>query len=299
MIYEALEKRLKDVIIPQLESGKSTRVLTFNEPDGVEQSNMPLEKVLQMWPHLAKLKCQLSSPATVHGDNEWMQGFMTDVDKNNRRLDFLAIHWYGPPNADFFKKRITEIYKKYGQKYNLLITEFAAADWSARCCEANRFSQAQVLTFMKEVIPWLEETKWIMGYAWFPFEYTLACGTSSALFNCDGSLTPLGRFYASVTNENPRGDRSITAEGVHHGPAGEVKPPVKPGAIPEAKPHEKPEPKPSNKPGAKPGAKPAINTETQPSSKPSTQPSPKASSKQDAEEKQSALGCLLCHSVFS
>jgi len=63
---------------------------------------------------------------------------------------------------------------------------------------------------MKEAIPWLMETDWIAGFAWFPFLQSTAAGTSSALF-IDGSneLTTCGKYYASITDENPQGDQSI------------------------------------------------------------------------------------------
>jgi hypothetical protein len=207
--YIGLKNKIQNVILPQLESGKAKRLLTFNEPDGELQSNLALEKVIHMWPHFAQTSYHLGSPATVHGDNEWMKGFMSAVEKQQLRLDFICVHWYGPADAAQFKKKITHIYQMYGKRYPLLVTEFATADWSARSMEANQYSHHQVLAFMKQVLPWLEATPWIMGYAWFPFDKTLPVGTSSALFECDGSLTTLGRLYASVTTENPHGDTSI------------------------------------------------------------------------------------------
>ena len=62
---------------------------------------------------------------------------------------------------------------------------------------------------MKDVLPWMESQNWIAGYAWFSFEMNEAVGTSSALFDLGGNLTTLGRFYQSVTNENPNGDQEI------------------------------------------------------------------------------------------
>jgi hypothetical protein len=55
----------------------------------------------------------------------------------------------------------------------------------------------------------MESQNWIAGYAWFSFGENEAVGTSSALFDLKGNLTTLGRFYQSVTNENPYGDQGI------------------------------------------------------------------------------------------
>lgn len=93
----------------------------------------------------------------------------------------------------------------------MLITEFAIADWSATTILDNRYSTAQVLAFMKDVLPWMQEQEqdWIAGYAWFPFNASTPVGTSSALFDDDDGLTALGSYYASVTTDNPTGDQSI------------------------------------------------------------------------------------------
>ena len=63
----------------------------------------------------------------------------------------------------------------------------------------------QVLAFMKEALPWLEEQEWIVGYAWFPFPITSSHGTSSALFDLNGNLTACGEFYANFTAEPCKG----------------------------------------------------------------------------------------------
>jgi hypothetical protein len=102
-------------------------------------------------------------------------------------------------------------YMLYGSDRPLLITEFAIADWDATTLEENRHSANEVLAFMKDVLPWMEEPEqdWIAGYSWFSFDASSPVGTSSALFDDDGALTTLGRYYASVTTENPTGDQSI------------------------------------------------------------------------------------------
>ena len=101
------------------------------------------------------------------------------------------------------------IYKKYGNR-PLIITEFAVADWRAKKVTKNRHSKARVLKFMKEVLPWLEKQDWIVGYSWFSFQRNDPHGTCSALFDMKGNMTALGKYYRSVTNENPNGDQLIS-----------------------------------------------------------------------------------------
>jgi hypothetical protein len=103
-----------------------------------------------------------------------------------------------------------EIYEAYGMR-PLIITEFAVADWKAmnHSPEDNRFTRDQVLKFMKAVLPWIEKQPWISGYSWFPFSHESPQGTCSALFNADNCLTKLGKFYQSITPDNPEGNQDI------------------------------------------------------------------------------------------
>jgi Glycosyl hydrolase catalytic core len=107
-----------------------------------------------------------------------------------------------------------EIYDAYGSKHPLMITEFAIADWKClnKSPEDNRFTQAQILKFMKAVLPWIEKTPWIAGYAWFPYPHDSPQGCTSALFDADNRLTVLGRYYRSITTENPEGNQDINAD---------------------------------------------------------------------------------------
>ena len=103
---------------------------------------------------------------------------------------------------------MAQVYEAYGRR-PLLISEFAVADWGAKTVGQNSHSPEEVLKFMKNVLPWMEKQNWIAGYAWFSFGIHEAVGTSSSLFDQSGKLTTLGKFYSSVTNENPDGDQSI------------------------------------------------------------------------------------------
>lgn len=62
--------------------------------------------------------------------------------------------------------------------------------------EKNRHSPTRMLRFMKEVLPWMDEQDRMVGYAWFAFVITSRHGRNSALFDAEGGLTELGRFYS-------------------------------------------------------------------------------------------------------
>lgn len=121
-------------------------------------------------------------------------------------MDWIAVHWYDEPNVALFQRQMTEYYQMYGYR-PILITEFAVADWRATSLDNHRYTPDRVLGFMQTVLPWLEATPWIAGYAWFSFPVTSIPGKSSALFDEIGALTPLGQFYASVRTERPQGLR--------------------------------------------------------------------------------------------
>lgn len=141
---------------------------------------------------------------------------MREGDRRGYRVDYIAVHWYGGTNAQAFKNKMRRIYNMYGER-PLLITEFAPADWRTQGeIEQHRQTPAKVLTFMKDVLPWIERQDWIHGYAWFSFDADSPQGTSSALFFPDGSLTAAGRYYRSVTTDNPDGRQSIQPDPAHH-----------------------------------------------------------------------------------
>jgi hypothetical protein len=202
-------ERIVSDIYPQIESGQAKRVLGFNEPDFKAQANLPVQDAVSYWHILEDIGIPLASPSAAKATGTWMLDFMEEAEANCLRMEYIAVHWYGAANAREFMNQMRVAYKLYGSRRPLLITEFAPADWSAKAPEDNKWSQARVLAFMKEVLPWLEEQNMVAGYAWFPFEQTNAAGSSSALFNLNGNLTALGQFYASVTTDNPAGDQSI------------------------------------------------------------------------------------------
>ena len=216
---DGFAKTLQRDVVPQIQLGKVKRLLGFNEPDKKEQANMPYTEAIKYWPMLEQLGIPLCSPACANPLSDvddstqgvrgtWMRDFMREADKRNYRMDYIGVHWYGGTSPRSFKERMIEVYEAYGRR-PLLISEFAVADWGAKSIEQNSHSKESVLKFMKDVLPWMEKQNWIAGYAWFSFGINEAVGTSSTLFDRDGNLTTLGRFYQSVTKENPEGNQDI------------------------------------------------------------------------------------------
>ncbi len=217
-----LADQLAKSVTPQIRAGRIKRMLCFNEPDQAKQGNLTVAQALALWPTLEALGVPLCSPACANTEGtdakdaanqgiggNWMPTFMREVDRLHLRVDYIGTHAYPGPNAEAFKSKLHRIYDKYGHR-PLLITEFAIADWkTGGDITKNRYTKTQVLQFAKEVLPWMERQDWIVGYAWFPFGINSPHGTCSALFDTDGHLTALGRYYRSVTPTNPDGDQTI------------------------------------------------------------------------------------------
>ncbi len=176
--------------------GMANYVMGFNEPDNADQSNMTVDLALELWPRLEEPGLPMVSPGCVHADNAWMKDFMTRADALGYRVDYVAVHWYGGISPDSLMSHLQSVYNLYHRP--LWITEFASADWSASASKANKYSRAQVYTFLAEVLWRLEETDYVKRYSWFcalPDSYPLG---PSALFEEDkATLTPAGRLYAS------------------------------------------------------------------------------------------------------
>lgn len=179
--------------------GKVPILLLINEPDKAGQANMPVDEVIARWPELSSLADRVSSPAAAGVLGSWFDRFYRAAKARALRVDFMAVHLYGPPDADRFLDKIDAVYRKYGLP--IWITEFAVADWAAKDSPgANQYSEQQVLDFMRAVLPELEKRPYVERYAWFgagKHSLTHEQVRTSRLFEADGTLTPLGRFYAN------------------------------------------------------------------------------------------------------
>lgn len=182
--------RVKELVA----EGKVKYILGFNEPDGASQANMTVDEAIELWPRLEEIGVPIGSPATVSPDNDWMVEFMQRADAAGLRVDFITVHHYGGLSVPNFISKLGRTYRAYGER-PLWITEFAVADWSANSRSSNRNSPAEVIDFMNEVLPALDEIEFVHRYAWF--SGTNAPLFTSALFDDDNQITDVGTFYAN------------------------------------------------------------------------------------------------------
>ncbi len=183
------------VLKQEATAGQIHYLLGFNEPDNASQSNIPEKTAIALWPQLMKVGVPLGSPACVNPLGTWMQAFMHDADSLHYRVDFITVHNYGGGNAINFFNTLQQIYDLY--KLPIWITEFAVADFSATSLATNKYTPAQVLTFMRAVLPTLDTLSYVHRYAWYSGNPTDISTGPSCLFNADGSLSTLGTYYAN------------------------------------------------------------------------------------------------------
>ena len=175
----------------------------FNEPDQPEQSHLSPDTAIDAWTAFQGIAQELVSPSCAHPQSQWMEDFVSGVERRHLQLDSLGYHTYPSDSVDAFATHLDSFYRKYARP--VWITEFAVADWTARDGHTvNRYSVDRVAEFMRGACKFLEETPWIRGYAWFPRGGKFASRdgkgplASSVLFNDDGTLNELGKLYLSI-----------------------------------------------------------------------------------------------------
>lgn len=168
-------------------------VLGFNEPDGAAQSNLTVQQALTMWSHVTSHGDRIGSPATAGNPTapgSWFDQFMDAAPK----VDFICIHWYAPPNSESFLKEIDAVWAKYQKP--IWVTEFAVADWFGH--QPGGYPPNLVQKFMTEACAGLDAREYVERYSWKTRSTEDPHMGTSAIFNDDGSLTPLGQLYASI-----------------------------------------------------------------------------------------------------
>jgi hypothetical protein len=169
-----------------------TQLLSFNEPDNVDQSNIPVAEAVTLHKNLAQTGLRLGSPAPTESQAfVWLTDFMAGTRQQKIKVDYVAVHWYDwssylstgntapDPNSVFtrFKNYINYVYAVYGKP--IWITEF----------NANRnTTSATHEQFIALALPWLEAQPFVERYAYF---------FPPALPPVDGSgnITAIGRAY--------------------------------------------------------------------------------------------------------
>jgi hypothetical protein len=167
-------------------------ILGFNEPDQAAQANMSVADVLKDWPAFNQPGMRVGSPATSSSDQgkAWFSQFMTSVQQQGLKVDFIALHWYGwnagscTPTAN-----LLEDYIKWAEQWNkpLWLTEWSCHLQSADVSKA--FYDGAIAMFKRH--PLLERYAWFLSRSTGEF-------AGAALLDANGNPTALGQDYIAA-----------------------------------------------------------------------------------------------------
>jgi len=160
--------------------GNSPYLLTFNEPNFPDQSNLTPQQAASLWPQVeavaSKYKMQISSPSAAYGGSmmdplKWLDQFFAAC--TGCKVDFITTHQYDC-NYNGLHGAITNFYK-----YNrsVWVTEFSCYGSS---------EQADV-TFVRGIVPLFDSDPKITRYSYFgsrsnpPSNIDVFAPTTSAL----------------------------------------------------------------------------------------------------------------------
>ena len=177
-------------------------LLSFNEPDNVNQSNIPnIDTAVKRYKIMQKTGLRLGAPVVTQdqafGDGKWLTRFMVKAKEEKLRIDFLPVHWYDWGNQ--FNNKATDSltaeaifnrFVNYMQKVHaaypaqpIWVTEFNA--------NPNRSSVVIHKYFMKLASDWMNNTSYVERYAYF---FPRAVPD----VNDDFTLTDAGEYWKSL-----------------------------------------------------------------------------------------------------
>lgn len=195
----------------------STELLAFNEPDGNQagaQSNIKISDVVSLWPKLRATGLRIGSVAAAQSpldatytphdgsaalSTSYFDALWTALTQAGQTPDFIALHWYAPPNAQSFLNWIDNIHAKYNKP--IWITEMCPADWQAGKPGQppfERYTAPEIQQFMEDVVTGMYNRPYVEKFAWKTRPTNDVNMGNGALIAADGTLTPLGQFYATL-----------------------------------------------------------------------------------------------------
>ncbi len=177
---------------------ESSHLLSYNEPDHTEQSNVSVSKAIEEWPKHLQTGKRLGSPATT--DFNWLYNFMSECRKRNYRVDYVAIHayWGGRGSSvvcstvDDWYKALKEVHEKTGCP--IWITEWNnGANWTHEGWpDSKPEQQEKQRKFIEEVLAMMDTCSFIERYSIYNW-----VEEKRAMFWNNLNLTPAGEVYAN------------------------------------------------------------------------------------------------------
>jgi len=167
------------------------RVLTFNEPDLPNQSNLDAAYAAKLWLQyiqpLSMAGVLLGAPAVSSAatGRPWLSSFLAAC--TGCTIDFVPLHWYGTGVGNFYDY----IWSMHGEfPYPIWVTEYAD----------NSASDSDVASFLDQSMQYLDSDTmdWVERYAWFAFFRSGDQNDGSLqsnLLDLNGNLNAMGTAY--------------------------------------------------------------------------------------------------------
>jgi hypothetical protein len=180
---------------------EGTVLLGFNEPDRADQANMSVEQALGLWHSLELTGMRLGSPAVSSGGatpGGWLDRFMSGARQQNRRVDFITLHWYGSDFSDAAAGQFASYVKAVHDRYNLPIwvTEYGLINFSGTPKYPNT---QQITTFISATTTQMQATSYIERYAWFSLP-AVGDSVDYGLYRDGSTPTAAGKVYRDAGN---------------------------------------------------------------------------------------------------
>lgn len=170
----------------------TTHLLTFNEPNGKDQSNLTPAEAAALWPAVVAVarshNLSLVAPVPSGTDTVWLDSFFSACGCA-ADVDVIALHPYSCTIASL--KSALAAWGKYSKP--LWVTEFNCGDG------AKNSTAAEHLVWMKAALPVLDADVRVERYAWMSGRNDKVPG--AALFDgAGGAMTALGRVYFGLSS---------------------------------------------------------------------------------------------------
>jgi hypothetical protein len=188
-------------------AGRAKHLLGFNEPDLGAQANMSPAQAIALWPRLEATGLRLGSPAVAspysasqsNPEKHWLDDFMQRARRQHRRVDFIALHFYGdytdPATVGHIERDLRAVHARW--KLPIWITEsgtLPAWKWEGRAPHA-RPTAARARTHLRRMGAMLNRLPYVQRWAWFMDQCAGDC-RSTTLYDGRGRRTALGREFA-------------------------------------------------------------------------------------------------------
>ena len=173
--------------------GRQTFLMGFNEPDNSDQSNIPVDTAVDLWPRLEAVNQPIVGPGFTWGLRSWANNFSSRARSQGMRFDYTSTHIYSPPVVDNWMNELWSIRNRDGK--DVWLTEFSNVDWSGN----GNWDYKDNYEFLATLLWRMENASWMRRYAIFPFTGSSTSKRSNFFEMRNGSrvFTPIAELYSA------------------------------------------------------------------------------------------------------